>query len=55
MILTPHDHQRTFLSHSIAEKRAEFLELHGAEDVHIWSRKDAFNQTEYIVCWNDED
>lgn len=53
MILTPHDHQRTFLSRSTTEKHAEFLELHGANDIEIWSRKDAFGQTEYILCWND--
>lgn len=53
MTLTPHDHSRTYFSRIHAEKMASNLRANGAQDVQIWSRKDAFNQTEYILCWND--
>lgn len=53
MTLTPHDHSRIYLSLFRAEKMASNLRANGAHDVQIWSRKDAFNQTEYILCWND--
>lgn len=53
MTLTPHDHSRTYFSHIRAEKMASNLRANGAHDVEIWSRKDAFGQTEYILCWND--
>lgn len=53
MTLTPHDHSRTYFSRIHAEKMASNLRANGAHDVQIWSRKDEFNQTEYILCWND--
>ena len=52
MTLTPHDHSRTYFSRIKAEKMASTLRASGAHDVEIWSRKDAFGQTEYILCWN---
>lgn len=49
----PHDYSRTYFSRISAEKMANTLKANGANNVEIWSRKDAFGQTEYILCWND--
>lgn len=46
---------KTFYAQERATAFAEYLNTQGAEDVGIWSGRDAFNQTEYTVKWNKWD
>lgn len=46
------NYSKTFLNEKRAEAFAENLKGQGAEDVQIWSGRDAFGQTEYVVKWN---
>lgn len=43
---------KTFFSQKRAEAFAEQLKANGAEDIQIWSGKDAFGQTQHTVRWN---
>lgn len=46
------NYSKTFLNEKRAQAFAEYLNTQGAEDVSIWSGRDAFGQTEYVVKWN---
>lgn len=46
------NYTKSFFSKKRAEEFAKQLEKQGAEDIAIWSGRDAFDQTQYTVKWN---
>ncbi len=43
---------KTFCTEARARKFADQIKQSGAEDIALWTGRDAFGQTEYTVKWN---
>ena len=46
------DYNKTFWSMDRAAAFVDYLRTQGVSDAQIWSGRDAFGQTEYVVKWN---